>query len=302
MELKDIKPLFVTKLHDVGIPEFNITLKAFKSNPDGVLGCYRALSQFRKNPIVTVDIARHEEILKEEELDGGYMFTEESLKLNVMETLLHEYGHIIEEFIHVDARTEKNTKFLEMLEKFEDMEDFAETFARWKNSRESISKEKESIFNQIINHFVETVFEPEAVAWVRQEKWKRELDYFLDTNEKAFLKYQTQEGAFDSCKRASHALAERMQGKGFPIKVLRAEGYNGGLKDAHPKWKKMGASFIVHYVVEFNNEWVLDITSKQFNPNNPVRLILKKSEFIEQWNEVTVDKDYANISKNKMKI
>lgn len=301
MELKSIKPEFLTKLHDAGIPEFGITLKSFKSNPNGVLGCYRSLSQFRKGPIITVDVDRHEEILREEESEESLMFTQDALKLNVMETLLHEYGHVIEEFIHVDANETKNYKYLNMLEKFEDMEDFAETFARWRNGREFLTTEQKHVFNEVIKYFVDQVFEPEPIAWVRQEKWKRELDYFLDHNEKSFQKYETQEGSFDKCKRASYAIAERMQGKGFPVKVLRSCEYNESLKDAHPKWKKMGREFIVHYVVEFNNEWILDVTSKQFNPENPVRLLMKKEDFQKSWSDVSIDKDFNKINSSRVK-
>jgi hypothetical protein len=293
MQPKDFKQEFLSKLHDAGIPEFGVTLKSFQSNPDGALGCYRALSQFRKAPIITVDIARHETVLKEDEADGGYMFTEELLKSHVMDTLMHEYGHVIEEFIHVDANKTKNYKYLQMIEKFEDMEDFAETFARWRNGRETLSKEQQNIFNEVINYFVDTVFEPEPIAWVRQEKWKRELDYFLDHNEKSFEKYKTQEGAFDNCRKVSYAVAERMQGKGFPVKVLRASEYNGSLQNAHPKWKKLGGFFIVHYVIEFNNEWILDLTSRQFNLENPERLIIKTEDFKKSWDVVSVDLQFS---------
>jgi hypothetical protein len=286
MELKQIKEELISELQNIGIPEFKLTLKNYRKNPKGYLGCYRSLSQFRGNPIICIDIEKHAE-----EISKDYMLTPERLKENVMETLFHEYGHVIEEFIRKDCYGEGNRQVLEKLYEFRDMEDFAESFSRWISGRDTYSEEEETRFKDIVNYYVEKVFEPEAIDWVRQEKWKRELDFFLDHNEKSFDKFKTMIGAFDNCKIACEKVVKKMNHLGLDIKILKLIGYSGDINQTHPKWQNIGKDNVIHYVLEFNNEWIVDLTAKQFSEKNPTRLIVKKEDYIKNWSEYSIKED-----------
>ncbi len=296
MELKQIKEELISELQNIGIPEFKLTLKKYKKNPKGYLGCYRGLSQFRGNPIICIDIEKHEE-----ELQKDYELTPKNLKENVMETLFHEYGHVVEEFIRKDSHGEGNKQILEKLYEFRDMEDFAESFSRWISGRDPYSEEEENRFKDIVTYYVEKVFEPEAIAWVRQEKWKRELDFFLDHNEKSFDKFKTMIGAFDNCKIACEKVIKKMNHLGLDMKILKLNGYSGDINKAHPKWQNCDKNNITHYVLEFNNEWIVDLTAKQFSESSPARLIAKKEEYIKSWSEFSITEKRQENNSKKIK-
>ena len=159
MNLKDIRPDFIVELHNIGIPEVDVTLKEYKKNPKQYLGCYRSMSQFGSRPIICIDTEIHTKILKEQD-----RFSELELKNAVMETLLHEYGHVIEEYIRFDARTNPNKTIINKLNTFEDMEDFAESFARWVTGRESYFEDEVKLFKELIDFYVNKVFSPESVT------------------------------------------------------------------------------------------------------------------------------------------
>lgn len=199
-----------------------------------------------------------------------------------METLFHEYGHIIEEFIRYD-NSEGNKKILEKLYEFRDMEDFAESFASWISKREIFFKEENNRFKDIINYYVEKVFTDESINWVRQEKWKRELDYCLDTNEKLFKKFETMIGALNNSKLACESLVKKMNSLGLDIKILKLNGYLGDISLAHPNLVSCKKENIEHYVLEFNSEWIVDLTAKQFSENNSNRVIDKKENYTKNW-------------------
>lgn len=293
-DLKDLKNELIGLLHEHGIPEFKITLKEYKNNPKGNLGCYRSMSQFRSNPIICLDIEAHKNTLIE---IGEY--DEYRLKNAVMDTLGHEYGHVIEEWIRWNAETSGNKDMLNKLKAFENMEDFAEEFGRWINGTGYMSTYQLDAVMEIVDFYVKKLFEEESINWVRQPKWKRTLDYYLDTNEKSYASYASVEGSFNRCKQVSEAMAPRLANIcDVDVKILRASGYKSSLENAHPKWKKIPHEHVVHYVVLLDNNFVVDLTSKQFNPDNPARLLLEKKDFDNLWQEVEVYQDYTQ-KKNK---
>jgi hypothetical protein len=127
--------------------------------------------------------------------------------------------------------------------------------------------------------------------------WKIILDDFLKKNEKSFKKYETQNGAFNSCKQVSEALGERLAEKyNLDVKILRLDGFKGTLENAHKKWQKIGAEYVIHYVLLIESENIVDLTSKQFDENNPNVLIYKDIELDKYWNEYQIHKEY-NICK-----
>jgi hypothetical protein len=290
LDFKVLKQDLLQLLHDHEIPEFNLSIKKFKSNKDECLACYRALSQFRDKPIMTLDVEQHKKSLEEE---GIYNIV--SLKNHVMDTLGHEYGHIMEEYVRVAAfETKDKTLVTKILDAFEDYEDFAEGVGKWMNKQFYNTDKQVEVIKEVVKFYVDNVFLPESIEWVRQEKWKRELDYFLDSNEKSLSGYGTVEGSFNKCKQASEAIASRLAKiPKLDVKVIRMEGYNGDLTQAHNKWKKLENEHIVHYAVLLDHNNVIDLTAKQFNPEMPERLILSLEEVKKSWNNVEIYQDYT---------
>ena len=264
MEIKDCKKILMDELHEVGIPEFEIIIKDYKNHPKGYLGCYRSLSQFKSKSIISIDLEAHENILKEME-----NYSEVNLMRAVKETLLHH-------------------------------KDFAETFSRWKKGREILPIKKEEDLIEIVNHFVVKVFENESIAWVKQEKWKRELDYFLDKNEKSFSKYSTQDGAFNKCLQVSEAIAGRIKDCVDNVKILRLTNYNGDLSKAYSGWKKIENFFVVHYVLLFDNIHVVDLAAKQSEERNPAGMISSMQVLEKDRWDITVHCDYSKTKTMKL--
>lgn len=297
-DLKDLKSDLLNLLYEKGIPEFNITVKEYKNNKKGFLGAYSSMSQFRSKPLIRLDVQVHTETLHEM---GEY--TDYNLKKHVMETLAHEYGHVVEEFIKFDANQNKDKTVLNKLNSvFEDMEDFAEIFGKWVNNNDRMDSFELQVMQEIVEHYVNNVFLPESIAWVRQDKWKRELDYFLDSNEKSLTKYATAEGSFNKCTQVSEAIAQRMcKITDMDIKVVRFEGYKGDTSNIFPKWKRIPAINMVHYAILLDNQYVVDLTAKQFDSNADARQITHIDDINKTWNEMTVHQDYT-IKKQNTKL
>lgn len=288
IDLKELKKQLINLLHENGIPEFELTLKDFKNNTKGYLGAYKGNSQFTSRIIVKLDVQNHINTL--EDLDN---FTPTTLKESIMDTLMHEYGHAIEEFVQMDAkRTQASPASLLLKDKFDDMEDFAEGFARLLNRPWMLNESQKEDYKTIVDHYIKKAFTPESVNWVKQEKWKRTLDLFLEKNEKSNAHLATPEGCFNRCKQVSQAIGQRLAEMGENVKILKLEEFKGSFKNAHPKWQEIGNSFATHYVIMLDNKWTVDLTARQFDPNKPKVLILSKEELKNSWEDIGVFHDY----------
>lgn len=294
MNIKELKNNLLEILHDNGIPELDITLKEYRNNPNESLGCYKSMSQFRARPIICVDIELHKKTLIE--LND---FDDIKYQESVMDTLAHEYGHVIEEFIRINKSKDNGQEaFKRLTGNFDDMEDFAELFGQWLNGKKSfLSLSQEKTIHELIEYYNQETFTPESLVWVKQEKWKRKLDGFLLKYEKSLEKYQTLEGSFNKCRQVSEAIGQRLS-ELMNVKILHLEDFKGDISNAHPKWQKLRKENMVHYVILIENEWILDLTSKQFNPENPSVLIIDKKDLA--WSQVDVfidynDKKYKNL-------
>lgn len=296
LSLKNLKSELLKILHENGIPEFKITLKEYKNNPKKFLGCYRSLSQFRSNPIICIDINQHKETLKEM---GEY--NEYSFKSAIMDTLCHEYVHVIEEWIRFEAIEKNGKNILEKLNKFEDMEDFAETIGKWMNGTNYLFNEQLKDVKEIMNFFIENVFEEDSINWVKQPKWKRLLDFHLDTNENHYSKLNSMEGSFNKCKRVSEHLANKLYllDNDLNIKIIRLSGYNKSLNNAHKKWKNIDPFYMIHYAVLLEDNFVIDLTSKQFDNNNSLRAVKNLEDYKKDWLEMDI---FKNLNKTSSKI
>lgn len=288
IDLKELKKELIDLLHEHGIPEFELTLKEFKNNTKNYLGAYKGHSQFTSRIIVRLDVQNHINTLQD--LDN---LNPTTLKESIMDTLVHEYGHAIEEFIQMDAKRNKESPASTLLRNnFDDMEDFAEGFARLLNRPWMLNENQVENYKTIVNHYLQKAFTPESIKWVKQEKWKRTLDLYLEKNEKSYAHLDSLEGSFSRCRQVSESIGQRLANMGEDVKILRLEGYKESFEKAHPKWKKIGTAFAVHYVVMLDNNWTVDLTARQFDPEKPKVFILIKEELEKSWNQVEVFHDY----------
>ena len=295
MDLKKLKKELISLLHENGIPEFELTLKDFKNNTKGYLGAYKGHSQFTSRIIVRLDIQNH--ITTLQNLNN---FSPTTLKESIMDTLVHEYGHAIEEYVQMDEKRMKaSSASLLLKNNFDDMEDFAEGFARLLNRPWMLNENQIDNYKTIVNYYVQKAFTPESINWVKQKKWKRTLDLFLDKNEKSYAHLDSLEGSFSCCRQVSESIGQRLANMGEDVKILRLDGYKESFSNAHPKWQKVGNEFAVHYIVMMDNKWTVDLTAKQFDPNKPKVLILSKDELGKSWSQMEVFHDYSKKLKFK---
>lgn len=295
MDTKFLKNRLLDVLEDNGIPESLLVVKFPKNSKSDVLGWYKGNSQFISKPTIYVDVENHAKVLKE--LDS---FNEVSLLRNVTDTLLHEYGHIIEEAIRFDAKRTGDYSLQNKIDTtFDDYEDFSELFAKYINKDVWIGIKEAEVIADVVKEYTEKVFNSEAVEWVRQPRWKRELDVLLDKYDASLNYCKTQEGSFDKCKKTCEAIESRMS-ENVKINILRCEGFNGSLLEAHPKWKKLDNNQVVHYVLEVDDV-IIDLTSKQFNNKDDFPKIVAKEDFIKEWSDVSMYKTRDVSIKQKTK-
>ena len=293
--IKEYKQQLLDTLEDAGIPDTSITLKEPRKPKEGFLGWYRNRSQFGRNAIIYLDIAAHAEEL--EKIDC-------SMPLNkvVMDTLLHEYGHVIEEFITIDSQRKKDNNFLNKIQKnFNDMEDFAELFAKYINDDTFISPNQTKALREVIDYYKKEIFTENAIQWVAQPRWKRELDILMTRFKSTTEKLKTSEGSFNKCLATTESFYEQFSKKA-DVQILRLEGYKGNLDNAHPKWQNFkNKDFIVHYVLK-SNDIAIDLTVRQFDSKEEHPKYQNVSDLAKQWNEVEVfkTKNKSNISQLKM--
>lgn len=293
--IKEYKQELIDTLEDAGIPDTSITLKEPKESKQGWLGWYRNRSQFGKNAIIYIDIPAHQKSLDE-------MVATEQLEKVVMDTLLHEYGHVIEEFITIDSQRKNDETFLKKIKiNFNDMEDFAELFARYINNDVFIEDNQVLAIKEIIDYYKKEIFTEKTIEWVAQPRWKRELDTLMTKFETSNEKLKTLEGSFNKCLATTEALYERFT-INANVEILRLEGYRGSLENAHPKWKKFkDKDFIVHYVLKSGDNTV-DLTARQFDEKDDYPKYQTVSELSNLWNEVEVFKTKTLSNRSRLKI
>jgi len=123
--LKLAKAKFIARLHELGIPEWELIVATMRKPRKGVVGYYSNMSQFRSKPRVVVNVAE----IQDRYISYGVIEEE------VLLTIAHEYGHIIAEALaYVNGRDCGAGRFTVPDWKVEfngDEEEFAEDFARF---------------------------------------------------------------------------------------------------------------------------------------------------------------------------
>jgi hypothetical protein len=293
--IKEYKQQLIETLEDAGIPDISISIKEPKESKEGLLGWYRNMSQFGRSAIIYIDINAHEKAL--EELNSN-----ESVAKVIMDTLLHEYGHVIEEFITIDSRRKQDKTFLDKIkENFSDMEDFAELFAKYINDDVFIKPNQVTAMKEVIDYYRKELFTEKAIEWVSQPRWKRELDTLMTKFQASNEKLKTSEGSFNKCLATTESLYERFS-KNADIQILRLEGYKGNLDNAHPKWQKFkNKEFIVHYVLK-GGDTIIDLTARQFDSKEDYPKYQTVSDLSKVWNEVEVFKTKTSQHASRLKM
>jgi len=181
MEIYDYKELLIDRLESIGIPDYHFIIKEVNESSKsyrGVLGAYSKFSNLRGKPRFFLNVECHKNCLEDlhEGLDFNLESTKDVLKNSIMDTLLHEYGHVIEEFfnyINIDTPEFKRAKEV-LLNEFDDMEDFAETFGRLANNSDLFSDEKTKNVWLIKDVFRDIVFTKESIKELENanKKWQ----------------------------------------------------------------------------------------------------------------------------------
>jgi hypothetical protein len=149
--ISEARRAFISDLNLIGIPEksFTIRVKELKNkgHDPSWLALYRSRSQFGQRPIFWVN-ARLIEMMDREGIDIG-----DRLRV-VIDTLSHEYGHVIEEWVHVRGTDEAKR----MLKNGwgNDMEEFAEDFMQYARGGGVLGRNR---FEPLIALYLEDVFE-----------------------------------------------------------------------------------------------------------------------------------------------
>lgn len=184
-----LKEELLKRLHEVGIPEFDISVRIASEKTSirkkHFLGFYRSMSQFFSKPYINISLIN----IYKKLLDDGNIYQEDSydlvrseVKEHMIDTVCHEYGHVVEEFLHIsyrdkDHRNHSDSEKLEIINTFsnfqrdfDDNEDFAEQFGLWLAGRCNFTNE-ESLFN-IYDFFIRKNFLPESVECVKRSRLK----------------------------------------------------------------------------------------------------------------------------------
>lgn len=175
MSLVFYKDLLIDKLEGYGIPECHFILKEVNEehkNFKDVLGAYLKFSGISGKPKFYLNINCHKRCLNDmyDGIDFNLDVTKETLNNAIIDTLLHEYGHSIEEFFNKKKLTDKsflNAKKI-LLNEFENMEDFAESFAKHVNKTDYLSEKKIKNIDLIKNTYVSFVFKKETVEELKK--------------------------------------------------------------------------------------------------------------------------------------
>lgn len=321
---KYIKGLLLNLLHEAGIPETNIQVKLYsfeknkKENKDGILGWYKSLSQFRNVPIMYYNITGIVNALEEYNLvdkDEDYENLSVYIKDSIMDTICHEYGHVIEEFLHfnknrVFSSNEKNDSFkIETDMEFDKFyknflprngfpanEVFAEDFGISLSNRIPF-EEREGLVD-MVEYYKRNLFNESALNWISQPKHIRDLDTLFQ-EDKGMEKFYFEGMAYLG---TSKDICERF------IKVVnrkKPETNISLVKCSEPKdLNLLGCDEVrfplyTHYVLKVNdkNKGVsyLDFTSE----HSFGKTYLSEEDMNKFWGKISVIEPDVKILKNK---
>lgn len=293
--IKEYKKLLIGILEDAGVPDTSITLKEPKESKNNWLGWYRGKSQFGRNAIIYLDINAHVKALEDSNSP------KEMLEKVIIDTLLHEYGHVIEEFITVDSiRKNDKTILNEINSNFDDMEDFAELFAKYINQDSYLRYEQEVVFKKVISYYKEEVFTEEAINWVNQPSWKRELDVLI---KKFNEKVNSTEDSLNKVLIKVDFFYEKFSEKS-DVQILKLKGYKGSLRNAYSTWQNVNVNdkdLIIHYVLK-SGDTIIDLNAKQFNSLENCPKIQNISELSDIWSQIELFKSKKIVAISRLKM
>lgn len=289
MDINEYKEILIDKLESIGIPDYHFIIKEVnesQKNYRGVLGAYSVFSNLRGKPRFFLNVDCHKRCLEDMhgDLDFNLEVTQNVLTNSIMDTLLHEYGHAIEEFFNhseIDTQEFKKAKEI-LLNEFNDMEDFAETFGRLANQSDVFSDKKTKNVWFIKDTFRDIVFTKEAVKELEKPNHQREFECFLEVYAKSLVKLNDENKSFDQCKKMSEKLFDFMTEKSN-AKIIQLSGFNSDLENANKKWQNVNnRDFIIHYAILCDDK-VYDLTFKQFDKNSEFPLVKSKDEYLKDW-------------------
>lgn len=273
-----VKSILENKLHEVGIPETKMSVKLFtleniekkkntKTKRDDWIGFYKAMSQFHSQPIMYYSITNVYVALKEfgAILDtDNYDTIKREVLLNVVDTICHEYGHVIEEFLHVNHRRhwgegpkaeqmEKETAFeyKEFYKNFDDNEEFAELFGIT-IARDNPLSDYEGL-QGVVNYFKRNLFTEESLEWINNPKEIRDvyvefqkdsgMDKFFDEEGMALLGTSKQ-----MCERMKKVIEKKLVN--FSVDIIKC---SKPLNIENLGCEEVKFAEYVHYVLGVNN-------------------------------------------------
>lgn len=199
VDAKYFKSVLLEKLHNYGIPESDINIRIASektsNNKKHVLGFYRQNSQFHsESPYMSISMDNTYRALLDYDLlweEESYEKAKKQVLSNMLDTACHEYGHVIEEYLHFVYKMEPNDPevarvFKLFKEKFIDNEDFAEQFGLLIAKNDFYSDEES--LKEVYDFYSKRVFPEAAFEWIKQPKDEKDMAYLIDTT-KSFEKW-----------------------------------------------------------------------------------------------------------------
>lgn len=193
------KAVLLEKLHSFGIPESAINLRIASEKTSekkqNVLGFYRQNSQFiSESPYMSISIENtYRALLEYSHIseDDGYDQVKNSVISHMLDTACHEYGHVIEEYLHfVSSRNpydkEIQQTFQYFKDNFIDNEDFAEQFGLLIAKNDIYSDEV--ALKVIYDFYSKAIFPEYSFEWIKLPKDEKNMDFLIDTT-KSFEKW-----------------------------------------------------------------------------------------------------------------
>lgn len=308
---EDFNPKYIKKklldcLHEAGIPERNIQVKLFpfekheKNKKKTALGWYVSNSQFKSAATMYYSVKNIVDALSEIEALNieNYNTVKERVHDVIMDTICHEYGHVIEEIVHFnnrrkfqDSEQDKKLKaeqiYLKFYESFDTHERFpanevfAETFGVSLSNGYPLD-EVEGL-QDVIDYYNEEIFYDIDLIWVKQPKYLRQLD-LLFINDKAIGKfYEDGIGYLGMSKHACERLIKVAQSKLPEVQVEL-------VKCSLPKnLELLGCDEVrfpqyVHYVVKAKNPMSQDYRFFDLMPEQSFgKAYMAEEELNELW-------------------
>jgi hypothetical protein len=192
----------------------------------------------------------------------------------------------------MEAKRSNNFIFVNKIKKiFNKENDFSESFIKYINKDSFINDTESLMIEESIESYKNSTFTPESLCWVKQPKWKREIDHFIQTNKKFLKCCYTPYDAFKNDKYICE-LTEQLLSDTIHVNILKCEGYQATLNNAYNELTT--PQKIIHYVLEINQDVIIDLTAKQFNSNHDVPTIISKQQLEKEWKSITTFKHRQN--------